>query len=427
MQLSTISEWLVHLEKCHSAKIALGLERVKAVGHKLDLLKPKAWVITIGGTNGKGSCIAGLEGIYRQAGFYTGTFTSPFLVRPNEEIKLNGQEVTDEQLCAAFSAIDAARGATVLTYFEYFTLAAFFIFKQYALDIWLLEIGLGGRLDAVNIIDADLAIITSIGIDHTEWLGNTREQIALEKAGILRPNRLGICGDRNPPVTLVDYAKRLPSELLFLGKDFDYHQEEVGAWSFTYQDTRYADLPFPSLALENMAIVLMAVTLFQSYLPITRDDIVRGLLNLSLPCRIQIVEGPIRRILDVAHNPDAIAFLNKALQKMQTHGKNYAVFSMLADKDIVNSLKEIKSIIDHWYVSPLIDPRGANEKTLRTALAENQISKINFYQTLPLAYQAAMQRATFKDTVVVFGSFKTVAKIKQIIEQETLRQEKCST
>lgn len=409
---STTQEWLNWLSIVNPFEICLGLERVQFVASKLDLLQPCHPVITVAGTNGKGSTVAGLSAIYQKAGYRVGCFTSPFLFTPHEQIQINDVAVTDSMLCAAFEAIDHTRGEVVLTAFEFFTLAALLIFKRYALDVMILEVGLGGRLDAVNILDASLAIITSIGIDHTEWLGHTREAIAYEKAGIFRPYQQAVCGDAHPPCTLLEHAQHLDVQLYCRERDFSF-QEQSQQWSFTHSSLHFDNLPRTPLATQNMATVLMAVSLMQPQLAVTRQAIDAGLKEVSLPGRIQVMKEGVTKIFDVSHNPDSVSLLAQTLKGQPWPGKTYAVFSMLADKDIQTSIREIHEMIDEWYVAPIQSQRSASLETLKLAFAQTENKNVHFFPELPEAYAAAMLNLQLEDRLLIFGSFHTVAEVWQ--------------
>jgi dihydrofolate synthase/folylpolyglutamate synthase len=399
----------------------LGLTRVQAVAKRLNVLTPPCAVILVGGTNGKGSSVAALESIYSSAGYQVGCFTSPFLFKMNEQIKINGIPVTDDVLISAFQHIEHSRGDISLTPFEFHTLAALWIFKAFDLDIWILEVGLGGRLDAVNIIDADVAMVTSIAIDHTEWLGSTREAIAYEKSGIFRKNMPAVCGDIDPPNTLVDYADELGASLYCLGRDFHY-KKELLSWHWLSHDIHYKNLPNNTLAHQNMATVLMAVMLLQSRLKIQPNAIYQGLANTNLPGRIQIIPGEVTEIYDVSHNPAAVAHLAKNfdknldnnlaknLDKYPHTGRTIAIFSMLADKDIFNSISVIADKIDAWYIAPLAVKRGASIHQLQTAFSLANINPIMFSSIQEAYYQAALN-ARAGDRLLIFGSFHTVAAV----------------
>ncbi len=414
MNLSTLSEWLTYIASIHTQVIDLGLARVKTVAQKLDLLSPPCPVVMVGGTNGKGSTVAGLEAIYRAADYRTGAFTSPFLFKHNEEVRIDGVDASDDLFCEAFSKIEEARGDISLTLFEFNTLAALFIFKKFPLDIWILEVGLGGRLDAVNILDADVAIVTSISIDHVEWLGDTREKIAIEKAGIFRKNHPAVCGDIDPPVSLIEYARQHQVPLFCQGKDFFYLETE-NTWSFHYGKKNDTHLPRNTLSTQNMASVLMAITLLQPRLPVSIEKVQQGLQNTKLIGRIQIIEGPIIHIYDVAHNAGSVALLAKRLKEMPCQGKTRAVFSMLADKDIQTCLQEMCNVIDIWYVAPLTVKRGASEKTLKEYFEKMKMRNVYFYSSIQAAYEAAKNKAIENDRIIVFGSFHTVSEVQAIL------------
>lgn len=408
MYFSTLSEWLLWIKSVHSSEIDLGLDRVKAVASRLQVLTPSCPVIAIAGTNGKGSCVAGLEAIYLAAGYHVGAFTSPTLFKHNEQVRINGEIASDQAFCQAFEKIEAARGTSSLTPFEYCTLAALLIFQSHSLDVLLLEVGLGGRLDAVNIIDADVAVVTSIGIDHVDWLGSTREQIAYEKAGIFRAERPAVCGDEDAPASLQAQASQLGSPLFCQAKDFSYDQAAL-TWTWTSSDITYDNLPLNTLATQNMSTVLMVVTLLQSRLPVSRLAVDEGLSNIKLLGRIQVIEGKVTTIYDVSHNPAAVALLAKRLKEMPCTGKTYGVFSMLADKDITESIKAIRNVIDIWHVAPLSVDRAASKKTLMLAFQAANVDEVSFFSTIEAAFTFTEKVAETGDSIVVFGSFHTVA------------------
>lgn len=410
MYFSTLYEWLNWINSIHIKEIELGLDRVKAVAERLQLLSLPCPVIIVGGTNGKGSTVAGLEAIYRAEGYQVGAFTTPFLFKHNEEVRINQEMASDTAFCEAFEKIEAVRGDISLTPFEYHTLAALLIFNRYPLDVWLLEVGLGGRLDAVNIIDADVAIVTSIGIDHVEWLGPTRESIGFEKAGIFRKNKPAVCGDKNPPKTLIEHAKQIKALLYCQGKEFTY-QDQGSHWSWTSDQIHYTDLPLTTLAMQNMATVLMAITLLQSKLAVSETAIKKGLANVRLTGRIQIMPGPITFIYDVSHNPDSVVLLATRLHEMPSSGKTLGVFSMLGDKDIVESIKMIKDEIDIWYVAPLVTPRAATLETLQSSFAKAKVDEVNYCTIIQEALKQATLKAKEGDRIIIFGSFHTIASV----------------
>jgi dihydrofolate synthase/folylpolyglutamate synthase len=411
MKSRTLEEWIAYIATIHALEMDLGLERVRSVAEKLNILHANIPVITIAGTNGKGSCVAGLEAIYRAAGYTVGAFTSPYLIRLNEEVRVNGVDASDEDLCRAFAEIEARRGDVTLTIFEFNTLAALIIFQKAELDVILLEVGLGGRLDAVNVVDADLAIISSIALDHVDRLGDTRELIALEKAGVLRAGVPAVSGDFDTPVTLVEYAAKLPTRLYTQGKDF-YFEVYDDSWDWQAANQQYKKLPLPNLALQNMASVLMGVELLQDKLAVDRASIDKALARVKLPGRLQVFPGAVTRIFDVAHNPAASRFLAQKLLSMPCEGKTHAVFSMLADKDIVGSLREMKSLVHDWYIAALNVQRGTPVTILQESFLKAEVDVVvKPFPDISEAYQAAIDAARPGDRVVVFGSFYTVAEV----------------
>jgi dihydrofolate synthase / folylpolyglutamate synthase len=410
MHLSTLDQWLSRIRTIHPQEIDLGLERVAHVASALGGLKPKCPVIIVGGTNGKGSTVAGLEAIYSAAGYRVGSFTSPMLFKHNEQVRVMGQEASDEEWCRAFEKIEAARFNIPLTPFEFHTLAALLIFQNYSLDLIILEVGLGGRLDAVNLINADLAIVTSIGIDHTALLGDTREAIAYEKAGIFRTDKFALCGDPEPPKPLVMHAKKIGAHFFYQGCDFHYHTEKT-YWHWSCAAEEYRELPLNHLALQNMSTVLMAVTLLQKCLPVKRAAIDQGLAKVQLTGRIQIIPGAITEIFDVAHNPHAFAYLASRLQELPQAAHTHVVFSMLADKDIVESILAIQEQVTTWAVAPLACTRGANKETLEQAFAHAGIQAVSFFPTIKQAYLHTKNKALAGDRIIVAGSFHTVAEV----------------
>lgn len=405
----TFTEWLDWIKSLHIKQIDLGLSRVQKVLENMNL-KMTFPIITVAGTNGKGSTVAGLESVYLAAGFKTGAFTSPFLFRYNEQIKILGKEISDEALCSAFAKVEAARKDITLTPFEFNTLAALEVFQNANLDVVILEVGLGGRLDAVNVVDADVAIVTSIGIDHADYLGDTREKIAKEKAGIFRKNKPAICGDYHPPQSLVDYAKEINAKLYCQNQDFGFDIDGFH-WNWWSENTRYENLTHPKLALQNMSTALMAVELLQNKLPVKQDAIEKALKTVSLTGRIQIFTGDVLKIFDVSHNPTAVLFLANYLKNHPVNGKTRAVFSMLADKDIVGTLWVIKNAIDEWYTAPLGGDRAASKQVLEYCFRKVNFANVNFYDSLEEAYKEAEKNSQKGDRIVVFGSFHTVAEI----------------
>lgn len=416
MRFATLQEWLDWQETLHPSEIELGLERVDSVWRRLCSEGLGSTVITISGTNGKGSSASILESILLAAGYSVGCYTSPHLLKYNERIRVNGQDALDQAICAAFSRVDQAREEVSLTYFEFGTLAALDIFAQEQLDVVILEVGLGGRLDAVNIIDPDVALITTIDIDHTDWLGNTRDEIALEKAGILRPGQPAVFGGMNPPQALLEKASELGVDLSIQGVDFSYTSIDSG-WSWEGRDTSYYRLPEPSLKgqfiLQNGSAVLMVLELLRQKLDIAVESVTTGIQNLSIPGRFQVIPGDITVILDVAHNPAAAAELAANLGKMQGDGRNLALFSALADKDIVQIVAPLSGLIDRWYIGRLEASRAADIDQLRGSItsAGVDVSIIESYESMSQAVVKAMADAETHDRLIIFGSFFTVAEM----------------
>ena len=410
MQLPTLYEWLTKIGSVHQKEIDLGLDRVKMVAERLGVLHPECPVIIVGGTNGKGSTVAGLEAIYLAAGYQTGAFTSPIIFKHNEQVRVNGKEASDQQFCEAFAAIEKARGEMTLTPFEFHTLAALLIFNSQPLSVWILEVGLGGRLDAVNILDADVSVVTSVSLDHTDYLGPTREHIGFEKAGIFRTNHPAVCGDPEPPQSLLDYARSINASLYIQGQEFGYH-EENNVWEWLGGGKSLKALPRNALDCQNMSCVLMVVNLLQSKLNVSIDDIKTGLQTVKLTGRIEIISGDVTEIRDVSHNQASVGLLAKKLHKLPCQGKTYAVFSMLADKDILSSVLEMKPLVDEWFVAPLQDKRAASIDLLQKIFEEAGITKINYFDDIQKAYAIAKRKTVRNDRIVVFGSFRTIAEV----------------
>ncbi|RQQ29181.1 bifunctional tetrahydrofolate synthase/dihydrofolate synthase [Burkholderia stagnalis] len=420
----TLDAWLSHLERAHPVGIDMGLARIGQVKAALGL-EFACPVITVGGTNGKGSTCAFLETILVRAGYKVGCHTSPHLLEFNERARVNGQTVTDDELLPHFEAVEAARTSlpepVSLTYFEFTTLAILHLFASRGLDAVILEVGLGGRLDAVNIIDTDCAIVTSIDIDHTEYLGDTREQIAFEKAGIFRPGKPAICGDPAAPQTLVDHAEAIGADLWLVGRDFRYEAQpgaERQQWSYLGRDKRYPALAYPGLRganqLINASAALAALESLRAVLPVSAQDIRLGLANVELPGRFQVLPGKPAIVLDVAHNPHAAAVLAQNLGNMGFFPYTYAVFGAMHDKDIDGVLHHLKGEIDHWCVTDLPLPRAASAEQLEAALRHAGVedgadSSVTRYTSPADAFRDALKRASENDRIVVFGSFHTVA------------------
>ncbi|MBS4099555.1 MAG: bifunctional tetrahydrofolate synthase/dihydrofolate synthase [Sulfuricella sp.] len=411
----SLDSWLRHLETLHPKTVELGLERVQAVKAQLGLA-PNFPIITVGGTNGKGSTCAMLESILHAAGYRTGLYTSPHLLRYNERVRINGGEADDAELCEAFAAVEARRGGIPLTYFEFATLAALWLFGRAQVDVAILEVGLGGRLDAVNAFDADCAIVTSIDIDHTDYLGDTRETIGYEKAGIFRSAKPAICGEAHPPTSLLDHAGQIGADLRCIGKDFGYDSIEAAQWRYWESTGRRVVLPHPALRgayqLGNASGVLAALATLKERLPVTTDEIRRGLLEVTLTGRFQILPGRPQIILDVAHNPHAAAALAANLRNLPPTGKTIAVFAMLRDKDSAGVVRHLRGSVDCWLVAGIDQPRGASAAELADVLAAaEESSKVQTFPNVASAFRQACEMAGEDDRIAAFGSFYTVAEV----------------
>jgi dihydrofolate synthase/folylpolyglutamate synthase len=415
--MTSIEHWLDHIGSQHNQAIDLTLSRVAEVADKLQLRSSAVPIITVGGTNGKGTTVALLTNILQQSGYNVGTFTSPHVLHFNERIAINHIPASDDNIIQAFEMIEQARGNTTITYFEYSFLAALIIFKTHPLDVMILEVGLGGRLDAVNILNADIALITTIDIDHADYLGDTRELIGYEKAGIFRQNKPAICGEL-PTNSMIDYAKHLSALLEYPYHDFVATLLKNGCWAFRNKHTTYSDLPQPAIPLPNAALALQALTHLPEHFVIPIQAIQKALINTHVPGRFQCFEkNGVKMILDVAHNPHATHYL---AQRLQTHcgGKTFAVVSMLADKAIADSIRPLKNTIDHWYFGGLTVTRGLTGEAL--ANIANKLSLRNdHYDSVSMAYHAALSVAQPGDCILVFGSFHTVAAILPLFISST--------
>lgn len=421
MRFQNLNDWLNWQTQLHSSSIELGLDRVAAVWQQLYPHPFPAAVITVAGTNGKGSCVAMLDAIFRAAGYRVGCYTSPHLLRYNERIRINGKELSDDAICQAFDRVDQTRGERSLTYFEFGTLAALDIFTANALDIVILEVGLGGRLDAVNIIDPDVALITSVDIDHTDWLGDNLEQIALEKAGILRAGKPAVFGGLNPPVSVLQHAAKLNSQLFVAGDDFSFEVAGSNTWSWHNAELHVDNLPFPALMgscqLQNAAAVLQVIRLLPRF-NIDGETISHGLQNIDLAGRFQVVPGSVELILDVAHNPAAAQVLVDTLQKKPSQGRTLALFAMLADKDVAAVVEILAPHVDAWFLATLEEGRGLSADALQQQIdALNNEIQSSTAPSVEKAYLMALDSAVPGDRVLVFGSFFTVSKVLHQISQ----------
>ena len=425
----SLADWLQWQETLHPAEIELGLARVREVAQVLglglsqgpDRKRPAGTVITVAGTNGKGSSIAMLESIYRAAGYRTAAYTSPHLQRYNERLRLDGREVSDAALIAAFERVDRARGDIALTYFEFGTLAVLDIIQGQAPDLALLEVGLGGRLDAVNIIDPDLSLVSNIALDHQDWLGDTLEAIGAEKAGIFRATAPAVFAGRVIPDSVIDYAGRLGTRLYSPGNGYDYQVTE-NAWAFLPTDAEPIELPLPALPgrhqVSNAAGVVQSIQLLQARMPVALESVAEGLRAVGLAGRMQTIPGAVPVILDVAHNPDAATALAARLTDTPVAGRSYAVLAVLADKDSAGITAPLLPIIDHWYCAGLPEaPRGLPVADLAARLAMAGADQVSSHHDPIAALKAALAAADAGDRVLVFGSFFTVAAVRAGSEQ----------
>lgn len=409
---TTLAEWLSYLEALHPSSIEMGLERIAAVRDRMGI-KPDFPIITVAGTNGKGSVCAFLATIFHAAGYRAGVYTSPHLLRYNERVRVDLDQASDESLCQSFAAVEQARGGISLTYFEFGTLAAMWHFQQSKVDVAILEVGLGGRLDAVNVFEPDCAAVVTVDLDHQDYLGDDRESIGREKAGIFRAAKPAICGDANPPASLLQYAQQIGAPLQCIGRDFGFQRQEL-QWSFWGPHGKHLSLPFPGLRgsyqLNNASVALAVLAEMRSRLPVSVGDIKRGLLEVDWPGRFQVLPGRPTTIFDVAHNPHAARALAGSLKTMGYHPQTFAVFSMLRDKDLREVVAAVDEQIDVWLVSGLDMPRGmSGEEVAAQLAAANAHGKIHVYANIGDAYAAACDKAAENDRIVAFGSFHTVA------------------
>ena len=416
MQLPSLAAWLDWLEKNHPTEIDLGLKRITLVAERMTLLKPEARVITVAGTNGKGSCVAATASLLGAAGLSVGVYTSPHLLQYNERIVVDGNPVADDEICSAFEAIFTACQQTSsdypapisLTYFEYGTLAALEIFRRRQVTVMVLEVGLGGRLDAINIIDADVAVITSIALDHTDWLGDNREAIGFEKAGIMRSGKPAVCADFSPPQSVLDHAQTLSTPLQLISRDFGYSIVNDSLWSWWNNDAVFASQALPQLPLPSVAAALQVASILE--LDLIALDAFNRVAALRVPGRFQTMQWRERLvILDVAHNPAATAYLAERLQQGKTCSRIHGIVAMMADKDRAQSLANLKGQLSSWRIADLSNiPRAASIEQLRQDLM-GLGEDVMFSGSVADCLNAAYQNSAPGDRLLIFGSFYTVA------------------
>lgn len=412
MRANSLKGWLEWLEQCHPLAIDLGLDRIRQVAERLQLLTPSARVITIAGTNGKGSCAAATAALLRAAGLRVGVYTSPHLLHYCERISINGTAATEQEVCAAFERIYNALDSVSLTYFEFGTLAALDIFNQHQVDVMVLEVGLGGRLDAVNIIDADIAVITSIDLDHQDWLGNDRESIGREKAGVIRAHKPFVCADPHPPESVINAARSLGAPLFLLSHDFGFSADAAGwrVWSSNLRHARceWQDMPLPFLPLPSLAAAIQVTSLLE--LDLSGSQVSEAMATLRLPGRFQQISYRQREfILDVAHNPAATAHLAARIAQQSGSGRTLAIVAMMADKDRLGSLGNMAQLIDAWYLVDLEGvARAASPAELAADLRQLNLSPAGM-GSIEECIALAVNAAGSEDRILVFGSFFTVA------------------
>lgn len=402
---SPLSMWLDYLQNIHTSAIDLGLERVQAVAKSANLTKPAPTVITVAGTNGKGSTCALMEAILLDAGYSVGVYSSPHLIRYNERVRVNGQDLADDKHVQAFDFIEKQRGEISLSFFEYGTLAALRLFQTEKVDIVLLEVGLGGRLDATNVVDHDVSIVTSLAIDHVDWLGDDINVIGYEKAGIFRSGKPAICGQPKAPATVAAHADDIGAELYQVEIQYNYQLTDNNTWSWVHGSYQLDDLPVPNLPLQNAATALMALA--TANLDISDVNIVKGLENAKLPGRMQVLSTQPTILLDVAHNPHSAEYLVTRVAQQYQNKTIHTVVAMLHDKDIQSTLEALTPVASHWYPASLTGPRAASAQELCQFLPQQTTQ----YQTPVDAFEAALTKSAAEDVILVVGSFHTVGEV----------------
>lgn len=412
---NSLIEWLSYLENLHNVEIDLGLERVSKVAELLAIDLSFASVVTVAGTNGKGTTCAFIENALLEQRNSVAVYSSPHIHCFNERLRINKRDIDDESLIAAFHQIEQTRGDISLSYYEYTTLAAFLVMMVQKPDVIVLEVGLGGRLDATNIIDADIAVITTVDLDHQAFLGNDRETIGFEKAGIMRKEQFTVVGDVNPPNSVLDHATKLNAKAYVRNKAFSITGNESN-WNWQHLDVKYTNLPQPHIPKDNVATALMVLTLLAKIRKmslLTNDNVIKLIQKTKVAGRTERVVDGCQIMLDVGHNPLAARYLADQLAHINA-GEIHAVVGMLSDKDIKNTLGPLNVIVDHWYLATLSEPRGASSEHLASQLPEGQKNVLPF-DNVSQGYRMAKQRANKNDLIIVFGSFYTVAHVKKLI------------
>ncbi len=413
----TLDQWVEYIQTLHFREIELSLERVRSVFMRMYPNGLPYKVVTLSGTNGKGSTAEIIASIYREAGYQVGKFTSPHLVHFNERFNLNGASVDDKSLLAAFESVEASRQDTPITFFEYGTLLAIELFASKGIQVAVMEVGLGGRLDSVNILDADISIVTSVSIDHTSWLGNTIEEIAYEKVGIARSEKPLVLGLSTPPKNMLDYALELGSLVSVIGQDFTYHHAGGDDWDWSDQAGNVlTGLPLPygqaGVQLSNCCLALRAVQLMSEQLMVSDSEIYQGIEKAIILGRCQIVKRDPTIVLDVSHNENSVSRLAHFIQTIiKPSGRMIAVCGMLKDKQIKASLQQINPSIDQWYVASIHNERGASSSDMAESVSELGARNVEQYDHVENAYDAALATLTTDDCLVVFGSFHIVGDI----------------
>ncbi len=423
MRFSSLKQWLDWQKTSHVRTIDLSLDRVEIVYARMAAAY-QPFTITVSGTNGKGSAVAFLDSILRQQGYRVGTYTSPHIVNYNERIRINGVPVDDTSICLAFERVDAVRYDISLSFFEFGTLAALDIFSRNQVDVQLLEVGLGGRLDAVNVIDADVPIVTNISIDHVFWLGKTRDQISLEKAGVMRSGVAAVVGDPDPPQALLKWTETNAVPISLLNRDYRF-EYNPNSWSWYGTDQHYNKLPTPGLRgphqYQNAAAVLQALSLVSDRLPVSEQSIRDGVEQVMLPGRFQYINpmpgtaSAPAVLVDVAHNPDSAVLLAQNIQHYYPGRRLLALFSVMADKDIAEIVEQMKDLVEKWYPVPLEIERAASTKEIIAVLSHCGVDNFSKQlQNFDEAWNAAAEDATnAQDIILIFGSFFLVSEYFQ--------------